>query len=213
MRGFTTVWIPGCDHAGISTQSTVEKMLLKRRNLTRHDLSREEFTKTVWEKEEYHKRINNARRLLGGSMDWSREAFTMDANLSRATVEAFCRLHSEGYIYRSHRLVNWCVQLNTALSNLEVENLDITGRTKIQIPGYDRKIQFGVLTNFKYNIDIDGETTIEVATTRPGTMLGDSSIAVHPGNSRYTHLVGKFAVHPFYPRPSTKDCCGCLCRP
>src|SRR5204862_5417954 len=119
------------------------------------------FTTAVWEKEEYLKRINNARRLLGGSMDWSREAFTMDANLSRATVEAFCLLHSEGYIYRSDRLVNWCVQLNTALSNLEVENLDITGRTKIQIPGYDHKIQFGVLTYFKYNID--GEATaIEV---------------------------------------------------
>jgi valyl-tRNA synthetase len=199
MRGFTTVWIPGCDHAGISTQSTVEKMLLKRRNLTRHDLGREEFTKTVWEwKEDYHKRINNAQRLLGGSMDWSREAFTMDANISRATVEAFCRLHSEGYIYRSQGLVNWCVQLNTALSNLEVENLEIAGRTKIHVPGYDRKIQFGVLTYFKYNID--GETTaIEVATTRPETMLGDSGIAIHPGDSRYTHLVGKFAVHPFIP--------------
>jgi valyl-tRNA synthetase len=185
-------------------QSVVEKMLWKRKKQTRHDLGREEFTKVAWEwKKEYHERINNAQRLMGGSLDWSREAFTMDKNLTRATIETFCRLHSEGYIYRSDRLVNWCVQLNTTLSNLEVENLEIATKTKLQVPGYDRKIEFGVLTYFRYKI-LDSEETIEIATTRPETMLGDTGIAVHPDDSRYTHLVGKFAEHPFIPSRQLK---------
>ena len=174
-------------------------MLWKRERKTRQDLGREQFTNLVWNwKDDYHKRINNAQRLMGGSMDWSREAFTMDQNLSRATIEAFCRLHAKGYIYRSSRLVNWCTTLNTALSTLEVENIDITGRTKIDVPGYDRKIEFGVLTTFRYRIQ-GADEYIEVATTRPETMLGDSGIAVHPDDSRYSHLVGQFAVHPFIP--------------
>jgi valyl-tRNA synthetase len=189
--------VPGCDHAGISTQSVVEKMLWKQQRKTRLELGREEFTKLVWNwKGEYHQRINNAQRLMGGSMDWTREAFTMDENLSAATLETFCRLHDEGYIYRSSRLVNWCTHLRTALSGLEVENKEIPGRTMLDVPGYDRKVEFGVLTFFKYPID-GTDLTIEVATTRPETMLGDSGIAVSPGDTRYTHLVGKFARHPF----------------
>ena len=196
-RGFATLWVPGCDHAGISTQSVVEKMLWKQQKKTRLELGREEFTKLVWEwKGEYHQRINNAQRLMGGSMDWTREAFTMDENLSAATMETFCRLHDEGYIYRSSRLVNWCTHLRTALSSLEVENKEIAGRTMLDVPGYDRKVEFGVLTFFKYPID-GTDLTIEVATTRPETMLGDSGIAVSPGDTRYTHLLGKFARHPF----------------
>ncbi|KAL2131996.1 hypothetical protein VTI74DRAFT_4328 [Chaetomium olivicolor] len=200
MRGYSTLWVPGCDHAGISTQSVVEKMLWKKQKKTRLELGREEFTKLVWEwKGEYHQRINNAQRLMGGSMDWTREAFTMDENLSAATMETFCRLHDEGYIYRSSRLVNWCTHLRTALSSLEVENKEISGRTMLDVPGYDRKVEFGVLTYFKYPID-GTDLTIEVATTRPETMLGDSGIAVSPGDTRYTHLVGKFARHPFTDR-------------
>jgi valyl-tRNA synthetase len=136
---------------------------------------------------------------MGGSMDWSREAFTMDEKLTAATMEAFCRLYDEGYIYRSSRLVNWCTHLNTALSTLEVENKDISGRTLLSVPGYEKKVEFGVLTFFKYPIDGTTET-IEVATTRPETMLGDSGIAVHPNDLRYAHLVGKFARHPFTDR-------------
>ncbi|KAL2172587.1 hypothetical protein VTG60DRAFT_4706 [Thermothelomyces hinnuleus] len=200
MRGFSTLWVPGCDHAGISTQSVVEKMLWKKEKKTRLELGREAFTKLVWEwKGEYHNRINNAQRLMGGSMDWSREAFTMDENLSAATMETFCRLHEEGYIYRSSRLVNWCTHLRTALSSLEVENKEITGRTMLDVPGYDRKVEFGVLTYFKYPID-GTDQTIEVATTRPETILGDTGIAVSPGDARYAHLVGKFARHPFTDR-------------
>jgi len=120
----------------------------------------------------------------------------MDANLSAAVTETFVRLHEEGYIYRSNRLVNWCVQMNTALSNLEVDQKELDGRTLIDVPGYDRKVEFGVIVHFKYEIDGSDET-IEVATTRPETMLGDTGIAVHPDDARYKHLVGKNAKHPF----------------
>lgn len=175
-------------------------MLWKQEQKTRIDLGRDEFVKKVWDwKEEYHQRINNAQKLMGGSMDWSREAFTMDKNLSAATMETFCRLHDEGLIYRSSRLVNWCTALNTALSTLEVENKEITGRTMLSVPGYERKIEFGVLTHFKYQIE-GTDMTIEVATTRPETMLGDTGIAVHPDDSRYSHLIGKYAMHPFVDR-------------
>jgi valyl-tRNA synthetase len=123
----------------------------------------------------------------------------MDDNLSAAVTESFCRLHEEGYIYRSNRLVNWCTQLNTALSNLEVVNLELQGRTLLDVPGYKRKVEFGVITHFKYPIE-GSEETIEVATTRPETMLGDTGIAVHPSDERYQHLIGKNAKHPFLDR-------------
>ena len=197
MQGKTTLWLPGCDHAGISTQSVVENMLWRRQGKTRHDLGRKKFVETVWDwKEDYHKRINNAQRKMGGSTDWSREAFTMDKNLSAAVTETFCKLHEEGIIYRANRLVNWCTQLNTALSNLEVINKELTGRTLLDVPGYEKKVEFGIIVHFKYPIEGTQET-IEVATTRPETMLGDTGIAVHPQDERYKHLVGKNAVHPF----------------
>lgn len=197
MQGKTVLWLPGADHAGISTQSVVENMLWRRQGKTRHDLGRPKFVETVWDwKEEYHKRINAALRKMGSSFDWSREAFTMDANLSRAVTETFVRLHEEGIIYRANRLVNWCTKLNTALSNLEVVNKEIPGRTLLDVPGYDKKVEFGILVHFKYPIE-GSDATIEVATTRPETMLGDTGIAVHPQDERYKHLVGKRAKHPF----------------
>ncbi|KAJ4523953.1 valine--tRNA ligase [Exophiala dermatitidis] len=199
MHGKTTLWLPGCDHAGISTQNVVENMLWRRRQQTRHDLGREKFVETVWEwKEEYHTRINHALRKMGGSFDWSREAFTMDANLSAAVTDTFVRLHEEGVIYRGSRLVNWCTKLTTALSNLEVINKELTGRTLLDVPGYDRKVEFGVIIHFKYPLE-ESDEKIEVATTRIETMLGDTGIAVHPEDSRYRHLIGKNAVHPFIP--------------
>lgn len=200
MRGLTTLLLHGCDHAGISTQSVVEKMLWKRERKTRHDLGRLKMTETIWEwKEEYRTKINNVLRRMGGSFDWSREAFTLNPTFSAAVTETFCTLHEEGLIYRSNRLVNWCTQLNTSLSNLEVDNQDITGRTMLDVPGYDKKIEFGILTHFQYEIEETSER-IEVATTRPETMLGDSGIAVHPKDQRYTHLIGKYAIHPFVKR-------------
>ena len=200
MRGFTTAYIPGCDHAGISTQSVVENMLWRREKKTRYDLGRPKFLETTmaW-KNDYHERITRVLKRLGGSFDWTREAFTMDANLSASVTETFVRLHEEGLIYRSNRLVNWCTKLNTALSNLEVDNKELNGRTLLDVPGYERKVEFGVLTHFKYPIE-GTEECIEVATTRPETMLGDTAIAVHPEDARYKHLHGKKAKHPFVDR-------------
>ena len=199
MKGKTTAWVPGCDHAGISTQSVVENMLWKEKHKTRHDLGREKLVEMIWDwKQKYHERITNQLKRLGGSMDWSREAFTMDENLSLAVRETFIQLHDEGIIYRANRLVNWCTKLSTSLSNLEVDNKELDGRTLMSVPGYDKKIEFGVITYFKYPIK-GSDKTIEVATTRPETMLGDTAIAVHPKDSRYTDLVGKSAVHPFIP--------------
>ncbi|EPE06340.1 valyl-trna synthetase [Ophiostoma piceae UAMH 11346] len=199
MKGKTTLWLPGCDHAGIATQSVVETMLYRREGKTRHDLGREKFIKTVWDwKTEYHANINNALRKMGGSFDWTREAFTMDENLSAAVQETFVRLHDEGTIFRANRLVNWDSRLNTALSNLEVNNKDLPGRTLLDVPGYAKKVEFGVIIHFKYQIE-GTEDFIEVATTRLETMLGDTGIAVHPQDERYKHLVGKKVVHPFIP--------------
>ncbi|KAF4446696.1 valyl-tRNA synthetase, partial [Fusarium albosuccineum] len=196
-KGKTTLWLPGCGHAGIATQSVVEKMLWKVRKQTRHDLGRTKFIELAQDwKEEYHQKINNAFRKMGCSLDWSREAFTMDDNFTAAVTEVFVRFHEEGIIYRANRLVNWDSTLMTALSNLEVDNEELTGRTLLNVPGYERKIEFGVIVHFKYPIENSNET-IEIATTRLETMLGDSGIAVHPDDPRYTHLVGKFAIHPF----------------
>ncbi|KAF1832391.1 hypothetical protein BDW02DRAFT_625714 [Decorospora gaudefroyi] len=201
MRGYTTLYLPGCDHAGIATQSVVEKMLKRRENKTRYDLGRSKFIQRTMEwKEEYHEQINNTLRRMGGSFDFTREAFTMDAALTEATTETFVRMHEDGLIYRSNRLVNWCTQLNTALSTLEVDNKELPGPTKLSVPGYERMVEFGVLTHFKYAIDGTTDQFIEIATTRPETMLGDSGIAVHPKDERYTHLVGKKARHPFVDR-------------
>ncbi|KXS96898.1 hypothetical protein AC578_6221 [Pseudocercospora eumusae] len=201
MQGKTVLFVPGCDHAGLSTQSVVENMLYRRRNgTTRHDLGREKFVETVWEwKEEYHAKINRGMKRLGGSMDWTREAFTMDENLSAAVRQTFIQLHDEGLIYRANRLVNWCTALNTSLSNLEVDQKELEGSTKIDVPGYDKKIEFGTIWNFKYPIEGTKEF-IEVATTRPETMLGDTGVAVHPTDERYKHLIGKKVKHPFVDR-------------
>jgi valyl-tRNA synthetase len=200
MRGYTTLYLPGCDHAGIATQSVVEKMLARREGKTRHDLGREKFIERTMDwKNEYHQHLTHTLKRMGGSFDWSREGFTMDKNGARAVTESFVRMHEDGLIYRSNRLVNWCVQLNTALSALEVDNKEITGRTVLSVPGYERKVEFGVLTHFKYQIE-GTDQFIEVATTRPETMLGDSGIAVHPKDERYKDVVGKQARHPFVDR-------------
>jgi len=171
MSGKTTLWLPGCDHAGIATQSVVENMLMRKQGKTRHDLGRDEFIKTVWDwKTEYHQNINASLRRMGGSFDWSREAFTMDANLSAAVAETFVRLHEEGTIYRANRLVNWDCKLTTALSNLEVNNIEVPGRTLLSVPNYEKKIEVGVIVYFKYPID-GSEETLTVATTRLGQFV------------------------------------------
>ena len=200
MQGKTTLFIPGFDHAGIATQSVVEKQIWAKEQKTRHDYGREKFVEKVWEwKEEYHSRIKNQFKKLGASYDWSRERFTLNPDLSAAVTEAFVRMHEDGTIYRSLRLVNWSVKLNTAISNLEVDNKNITGRTLLAVPGYDQKIEFGTLTSFSYQVDGSDEK-LTVATTRPETIFGDTGVAVHPKDPRYKHLHGKYVLHPFLDR-------------
>jgi valyl-tRNA synthetase len=183
MRGFNTLWQPGIDHAGIATQTVVER-LLKREGKSRHDLGREKFLERVWEwKAQSGGRIALQQRVLGVSVDWPRSKFTMDADMSRAVREAFVRLYAEGLIYRDTRLIHWDCEAQTVLSNLEVENEPANGE----------------LFEFAYPVE-GGEGEIVVATTRPETMLGDTAVAVHPDDPRYTYLHGKFVIHPFVDR-------------
>ena len=202
MLGKTVLYVPGFDHAGISTQSVVEKKLWQVEGKTRHDYTREEFLEKVWLwKEEFSGKINAQLRRLGGSFDWTRVAFTMNDDLTRAVNENFVRLFEDGVIYRANRLVNWCCQLSTTLSNLEVDQLELKGRTLLHVPGYpeNERVEFGVLTSFAYEI-IGSDERIVVATTRPETMLGDTAVAVHPDDVRYQHLHGKLIQHPFIDR-------------
>lgn len=200
MCGHVTLWVPGTDHAGIATQSVVERLLYKQEKLTRHDLGREKFLEKVWAwKEKNGSRICTQLRRIAASVDWSRERFTMDKKCGRAVEEAFIRFHEQGLIYRDNRLVNWCPHLRTALSDLEVDHEDIPGKTLLDIPGYADKVEVGVLCEFKYLVK--GSTTdgLVVATTRLETMLGDTAVAVHPDDERYKAFVGKELQHPFFP--------------
>ncbi|XP_049648753.1 valine--tRNA ligase [Accipiter gentilis] len=201
MRGATTLWNPGCDHAGIATQVVVERRLWRQRGLTRHQLGREEFLREVWRwKDEKGDRIYQQLRRLGASMDWDRACFTMDPKMCRAVREAFVRLHESGLIYRSTRLVHWSCALNSAISDIEVDKKELAGRTLLRVPGYETPIEFGVLVAFAYPLEGDGEgeeQEVVVATTRLETMLGDVAVAVHPDDPRYQHLRGRRVRHPF----------------
>ncbi|XP_075912198.1 valine--tRNA ligase isoform X2 [Petromyzon marinus] len=197
MRGETTLWNPGCDHAGIATQVVVERKVKKELGLSRHDLGRDNFVEHVWAwKREKGDRIYHQLRTLGSSLDWDRACFTMDPKLSRAVQEAFVRLHDDGVIYRGNRLVNWSCSLNSAISDIEVDKKELSGRTLLPVPGYSEKVEFGVLVSFAYKVE-DSDEEVVVATTRVETMLGDTGVAVHPDDPRYTHLRGRFVLHPF----------------
>ncbi|XP_071096725.1 valine--tRNA ligase-like [Haliotis cracherodii] len=196
MRGRETLWVPGCDHAGIATQVVMERKLQQERQQSRHDLGRDSFVEEVWKwKNEKGEIIYEQMKRLGSSLDWGRASFTMDNKLSDAVVEAFVRLHEEGLIYRRNRLVNWSCALRSAISDIEVDGVAVSGRTLMTVPGYDRKIPFGVITSFAYPVsEKDGE--VVVSTTRLETMLGDVAVAVHPNDSRYRHLHGCHVRHP-----------------
>uniref|UniRef100_A0A6P7G8H9 valine--tRNA ligase n=1 Tax=Diabrotica virgifera virgifera TaxID=50390 RepID=A0A6P7G8H9_DIAVI len=144
-------------------------------------------------------RIYHQLKKMGASYDWDRAAFTMDPKLCKAVVEAFVRLHDDGTIYRSNRLVNWSCTLKSAISDIEVDKVELPGRTFLSVPGYDEKVEFGVLVHFAYQVEGSDEKLI-VATTRVETMLGDTAVAVHPDDERYTHLHGKYVTHPFCDR-------------
>ncbi|XP_053908105.1 LOW QUALITY PROTEIN: valine--tRNA ligase [Cuculus canorus] len=199
MRGATTLWTPGCDHAGIATQVVVERRLWRERGLRRHQLGREGFLREVWRwKEEKGDRIYQQLRRLGASMDWDRACFTMDPKMCRAVREAFVRLHEMGLIYRSTRLVHWSCTLQSAISDIEVEKRELGGRTLLRVPGYEEPVEFGVIVAFAYPLEGGGEgEELVVATTRPETMLGDAAVAVHPDDPRYQHLRGRCVRHPF----------------
>ena len=184
MLGKNVLWQPGIDHAGIATQTVVERQLA-REDKTRHDLGREAFVERVWKwKAESGGTIANQMRKLGASPDWKRTKFTMDPDLSVGVTEAFVRLFEEGLIYRDTRLINWCPECLTALSDLEVDNEEGAN---------------GEFFQFAYKVDGGGEEIV-VATTRPETMLGDTAVAVHPDDARYKHLHGKMLLHPFVDR-------------
>jgi valyl-tRNA synthetase len=184
MQGFNTLWLPGMDHAGIATQNVVEKEL-KKDGLTRHDLGREKFVERVWEwKEQYGGIILKQIRRIGSSCDWSRERFTLDAGLSRAVREVFVRLYEEGLIYRGKRLINWCPRCLTALSDLEVVYEPV-----------DSKLYY-----IKYPLKGRENAFIEVATTRPETMLGDTAVAVNPKDDRYSKYKGEAVILPLMNR-------------
>ena len=181
MQGFEALWLPGMDHAGIATQNVVEKQLATQ-GLSRHDLGREEFVKKVWEwKSESGGQILGQMRRLGDSVDWSREAFTMDENLSQAVLTIFKKLFDQGLIYRAERIINWCPRCLTALSDIEVEHQDDAGEFV--------QVRYG-----------EGEQSIVVATTRAETMMGDGAVAVHPDDPRYKHMVGTEVLLPLVNR-------------
>lgn len=199
MKGKTVLFVPGFDHAGIATQSIVEKAIWKKEGKLKLDYTREQFIEKLWNwKELYHSRIKSQFKRLGGSYDWSREAFTLDDIRSKAVNEAFIRLFEEGIIYRDMKLVNWSSKLKTSISNLEVDTIDVKGKTLLKVPNYEKPIKFGVLYYIAYEI-IDSPTSekIVVATSRPETIFGDVAIAIHPDDERYKHLHGCFVKHPF----------------
>ncbi|HEX9858269.1 MAG TPA: valine--tRNA ligase [Paracoccaceae bacterium] len=200
MRGFDTLWQPGQDHAGIATQMVVERELAKDGNASRREMGRDAFLRKVWEwKEQSGDTIINQLKRLGASCDWSRNAFTMDAKFQAAVIKVFVDLYDKGLIYRGKRLVNWDPHFETAISDLEVEQVEVTGAM--------HRLRYTLADGLTYQhpvaFDEDGNAVafeardyLVVATTRPETMLGDTGIAVHPSDRRYAHLVGKEVILP-----------------
>ncbi|GJL95479.1 MAG: valine--tRNA ligase [Hyphococcus sp.] len=199
MRGKSVLWQPGMDHAGIATQMVVERQLMEQQQPGRRDMGREKFVERVWSwKEESGGQILNQLKRLGASCDWTRERFTMDEGLSEAVKKVFVQLYKEGLIYRDKRLVNWDPKFLTAISDLEVENTEVDGHFwHLKYPLADG-VTYEFTTKATEDEPARTETRgfIEVATTRPETMLGDTGVAVHPDDERYKDLIGKFIDHP-----------------
>ncbi len=184
MAGFDVLWLPGTDHAGIATQTRVEKMLRQEEGKSRYDIGREAFVERVWDwKRKYGNIITNQARAFGNSVDWSRERFTMDEGLSKAVREVFVRLYEKGLIYRGNRIINWCPRCSTALSDIEVDHVDMDAH----------------LYHVRYP-RVDGQGEIVIATTRPETMFADVAVAVHPDDERYQTFVGKAVKLPLTDR-------------
>ena len=180
MQGYDALWVPGVDHAGIATQIKVEEELRTKEGLTRYDLGREKFLERVWDwKHKFGNRIVEQQKKLGASCDWDRSAFTMDENCSHAVREVFVSLYEKGLIYKGSRIINWCPNCVTALSDAEVEYVDKPGH----------------LWHIRYPL-ADGNGEVIIATTRPETMLGDTAVCVNPNDERYQHIIGKKVILP-----------------
>ena len=185
MQGRDALWQPGTDHAGIATQMVVERLLAQEGGASRQDLGRAAFLERVWRwKAESGGNITGQLRRLGASLDWPRERFTMDEGLSEAVREVFVRLHRDGLIYRDRRLVNWDPKFQTAISDLEVEAREVRGH----------------IWHLRYPVEGEPGRFLTVATTRPETMLGDTAVAVHPGDERFRDVVGRCLVLPLVGR-------------
>ncbi len=198
-QNFDVSWIPGTDHAGIATQVVVEKMLKKMRNISRHDIGRNEFLDEVWKwRKEKAGTIKKDLMRIGAGLNWSKEYFTMDEAQSEAVRTAFVRLYNQNLIYRGNMLVNWSCTLESTISDIEVENVEVNGPTKISVPGYDSLITFGEIFEIAYKI-CDSDDEIIISTTRPETLLGDVAIAVHPDDTRYSNYRESkhYLWHPF----------------
>ncbi len=185
MQGFDTLWVPGTDHAGIATQIKVEENLRKTEGITRYDLGREKFLERVWDwKEKYGSRIISQLQKLGSSCDFTREAFTMSPALSRAVRRVFVKLYDDGLIYRGLRITNVCPHCRTVISDAEIDYKEIDG----------------CFWHIRYPVKGEPGRFVTVATTRPETMLGDTAVAIAPGDERYLDLVGKTLVLPLVGR-------------
>ena len=195
MRGDNVLWVPGTDHAGIATQNVVERRL-KVQGLSRRDLGREQFLERTWEvKREHHEIITRQQRKLGNSVDWSRERFTLDEGLSKAVREVFVTLYERGLIYRGNYLVNWCTSCGTALADDEVEHNDTAGAMYHIYYEIEGGASIPAVTLEDGSV-FPGGSRIEIATTRPETLLGDTAVAVHPEDPRYQTLIGKRVILP-----------------
>ena len=203
MLGCSVLWQPGTDHAGIATQMVVERQLAAEGNVSRREMGREAFLKRVWEwKEESGGQIQQQIRRLGASCDWSRERFTLDDGLSAAVLKVFVELYEQDLIYRGKRLVNWDPKFETAISDLEVENVEVDGHMwHFKYPLADGKTYTYVEKDADGNVVLEEERDyIAIATTRPETMLGDGAVAVHPDDERYTSIVGALCEIPVGPK-------------
>lgn len=184
MQGYEALWLPGTDHASIATEVKVVDKIREDEGLTKEEIGRDEFLKRAWAwREEYGRKITKQMQKLGNSCDWERERFTMDEGCNKAVTEVFVRLYEKGLIYKGYRLINWCPDCKTTLSDAEVEHED----------------KVGYFWHVRYNIK-DSDEFLEIATTRPETMIGDTAIAVHPEDERYKHLIGKTAILPIVGR-------------
>ena len=203
LLGKKVCWIPGLDHAGIATQSVVEKNLCLQGNRRRVDMSREEWDSAItsW-KDHSSSRIIEQIRRLGLSVDWSQNYFTLDSQRSAFVQDAFIKFFQDGFIYRESKMVFWCPFLQTTISDIEIEHKEIDGATLITLPGHQKPVEIGILHYFAVKI-FSGQSKGEeilVATTRPETCLGDVAFAVHRDDTRYCHLIGQTCWHPILQR-------------